>query len=61
MIATVRKARPKIGRTSSKSRPSVRRRGNDVSNGDRLLATVEGESDYGGRVRGANGKRWKVM
>jgi hypothetical protein len=46
--------------TAGKGRSTGRRRGKDVSNSSRLLATVDGELAYFGRVRGANGDCWKV-
>jgi hypothetical protein len=57
----MRKPRRVSRGTPDDGRSTGRRRDNDVSNSSRLLATVEGESAYAGRVRGANGNRWKVI
>jgi hypothetical protein len=61
MGAKTRKSRPVSRPMPDATPPSGRRRDKDVSNSHRLLATVEGESGYLGRVRGANGGRWKVI
>lgn len=37
-----------------------RRRAKDAPNSLKFLADIEGVTDYDGRVRGANGIRWRI-
>jgi hypothetical protein len=55
------KSRARSRGGSKNAKPAGRRRGKDVSNSVRLLASVEGEATYLGRVRGANSGRWKAL
>ena len=59
--AKMGKSRARSRGGSENAKPAGRRRGKDVSNSVRLLASVEGESTYLGRVRGANSGRWKAL
>jgi hypothetical protein len=55
------KSRTRSPGGSDNPKPTGRRRRKGVSNSARLLASVEEESTYLGRVRGANSGRWKML
>jgi hypothetical protein len=61
MEAKMGKSRTRSRGGSDNPKSAGRRRGKDISNKVRLLASVEEESTYLGRVRGANSGRWKML
>lgn len=59
MARTTRKHQQE-GATQHEVAITGRRRKQDATNSLRFLTHIEGVTDYDGRVRGANGIRWRL-